>query len=510
LLSVFVADQPARPVTTTRNEQTLHLLALPKTSDADLSFTVEAVIAGRLQGGDLPRSVRITRSDVQLPVPDIVSPQDDPEYGIPVVRTKWTVCFPSEQDLEIVEADTNLSQLESGAERLLDLDAALSDASSLLSVLKETGSARAKYEALGNLKKLEGEYLSGSDASLEGQGKLGAEVAQRRSQVLSEIRKNEAQIRVDEANQTAVSKNGVLASQDFDVAFQLKQAQEFNTLNRGDVDGDGVARSEKLDEKGRDLFRFSREGEELSIEKDSADKGQSSDSKLSAKQNLSQRREKGSQQLQLNEELERQKVQTNAPQPAKPADAPAETPAAEPGFIAGRQPRSSGRGDKGVVGAARGRRRMAEPSGGGSGGGQSAPFAALEETGGEAGIAGKPLAAGGLSLRVGLEPPAGSQKLIFSKPGGSPRLSVAVRPKESLQTGLGSLWALVWLVLGAGLVAAFGGAKARPEVRRHLPKVVAAVGLVSFLILPMPLNGFGLTIFVIGLAIALRRQKVGA
>jgi hypothetical protein len=313
-------------------------------------------------------------------------------------------------------------------------------------------------------------------------------------------------------------------AQEFDEGIQLKQAQELNADNRVS----GGDKSEKMDEDGDAIFRFSREGKELSIFSD-VDDGKPSDSKISAKRSLSQRREKGSQQLQLNEQLERQKSQSEGELlPAKPADAPNAAPEAQKqaapqsSAVSGRDARSSGRGGA-RFGTLRNRVMSNAPArggrgvggGGGFGGGAFGRAATIEgepadERKEETAAGGKPLAPGGLSLRVMLEPPAGSQKLVFSKPGGSPRLAVAVRPKESLQTGLGSLWALVWLVLGACLVAAFGGAKARPEIRRHLAKVVAAVGLVAFLILPAPLNWLGLAVFAVALAIALRRQAAAA
>jgi hypothetical protein len=118
----------------------------------------------------------------------------------------------------------------------------------------------------------------------------------------------------------------------------------------------------------------------------------------------------------------------------------------------------------------------------------------------------KQAAPGSLSLKVDLPIPPGARKLVLSKPGGSPRLSVAVRPQTSMVTGLSYIWTLAWLLLAAGIVAAFGLAKSNPANRRHIPKFAAAVGLIAAILLPTPLNFAGVLLFVVSIAIALRRH----
>ena len=100
LLSVFVGDQPSRAVTAklpSLNGASAQLIALPKTSAASLSFPVKIVWRGSLKG-TLPKSARLLREEFSVPSPRILSQQDDPDFGIPVARTRWTVYFPEDLD----------------------------------------------------------------------------------------------------------------------------------------------------------------------------------------------------------------------------------------------------------------------------------------------------------------------------------------------------------------------------------------------------------------------------
>ncbi|MGE3315779.1 MAG: hypothetical protein AB7O26_11755, partial [Planctomycetaceae bacterium] len=475
LLSAFVADEPARPVITRKNEETLYLIALPKTSDAALSFIVEAVVTGVLPVGELTDRVQLTRTDVQLPVPEVVTPQDDEEFGIPVARTRWTVYFPNDQDVEIVDdpRKTNLSALGSESEQLIDLDAALSEAGALLAILKETGSSRARYEAYGNLKKLEKEFQSDSYGyQTEGEG---GRLLQRRSQILGDIRSNEAKIRIDQKEKRALTSESGKSEVDFDADVQSQQAQQILSDNRSEP-------AESEDVETHDFF-FQQDFADTPAkpsDKTNVQQRFGSERASGSKRDLSERRQKGSQQLELNRQIEEnarslsieQRVvpQTNAPPPqAAPEDAP-----------------QSGEDKKATDQSG----ALGQTSGSTSGPAKEA--------------AGK-IKAGSLSLKVQIPIPPDSRKIVLSKPGGSPRLSVAVRPKASLVTGLSYLWTLAWMLLAVGIIAAFGATSASPAWRRHLPKFAVVLGLIASLLLPMPLNLIGVAVFVVSIAVALRR-----
>jgi hypothetical protein len=103
-------------------------------------------------------------------------------------------------------------------------------------------------------------------------------------------------------------------------------------------------------------------------------------------------------------------------------------------------------------------------------------------------------AAGGLSLDVAV--PQEGQKLTFSKSGGDARLALGVRPRASLEVGFGLGWAIVWTLVGLGLIAALGRADALAALVHRLPLLVIGVGLAWYFLLPAGLLGFAL--FVLG------------
>jgi hypothetical protein len=103
-------------------------------------------------------------------------------------------------------------------------------------------------------------------------------------------------------------------------------------------------------------------------------------------------------------------------------------------------------------------------------------------------------AAGGLSLDVTV--PQEGQKLTFSKSGGDARLALGVRPRASLEVGFGLGWAIVWSLVGLGLIAAVGRADALAALVHRMPLLAIGVGLAWYFLLPAGPLGFAL--FVLG------------
>jgi hypothetical protein len=147
LMSVFVGNLPARAVTTKRNNQTLQLVALPKTSAASLSFPVRVIWRGRL-GGDLPRSARLLRQEVDFPAPVVVSLQDDADFGIPVARTRWTVWLPDDLDAKPLTnaARHNMTLQQADQKDLLYEKAAVQEISELLGYVEQNYDVSSKSE----------------------------------------------------------------------------------------------------------------------------------------------------------------------------------------------------------------------------------------------------------------------------------------------------------------------------------------------------------------------------
>lgn len=162
LLSVFVGNVPSRAVTTKRNNVPLQLIALPKTSAASLSFPVRVIWRGRLSDA-LPKVARALRQEFDIPAPVVVSQQEDPDFGIPVARTRWTVWMPDDLDATPVAsaARYNLTQ-QSDAERdLLYEKAAVQELSELLGYVEQnyqysshSDQARRGPQASNNLKQI--------------------------------------------------------------------------------------------------------------------------------------------------------------------------------------------------------------------------------------------------------------------------------------------------------------------------------------------------------------------
>lgn len=140
LLSVFVANQPTRPVTTVNQEQrTLHLIALPKTSAADLSFAVRIVLSGSLSDGQLAGGLKTMGKDVRIPIPEIPGIKQDAEFGIPTARTVWNLHLPDTWDGTLID--------ESGHSNMaFNQDGGLIDDLYVLNSIKEANRIAEQFE----------------------------------------------------------------------------------------------------------------------------------------------------------------------------------------------------------------------------------------------------------------------------------------------------------------------------------------------------------------------------
>lgn len=156
LMSVVVGNAPSRAVTTKRNNETIQLIALPKTSVASLSFPVRVLWRGRLDAS-LPKSARILRQEVDFPAPVVVSQQDDPDFGIPVAKTRWTVWLPDDLDVQPLKTSArhNLTLQPSDQKDLLYEKAAVQELSELLGFVSSNYSgASDRGRAANNMKQL--------------------------------------------------------------------------------------------------------------------------------------------------------------------------------------------------------------------------------------------------------------------------------------------------------------------------------------------------------------------
>ena len=160
LMSVFVGNLPSRAVTTKRNNEEMQLIALPKTSAASLSFPIRVIWRGSL-GSAMPKSALILRQEIDFAAPKVVSQQDDPDFGIPVAKTRWTVWLPDDLDAQPLKIATrnNMTLQASDQKDLLYEKAAVQELSELLGFVDQNYSFRQqdnsrRTQSSNNLKQL--------------------------------------------------------------------------------------------------------------------------------------------------------------------------------------------------------------------------------------------------------------------------------------------------------------------------------------------------------------------
>ncbi len=232
-LSVFVADQPARLVELKREKgKTYQLVAPPKTSEADLSFQVKLVLAGRLATGALPRGLKLWSQDVELPVPTVVSQSDDKEYGIPVARTLWTVHVPQEWSAYPLNDPQrhNLSHQGGDTAEVAYRATWLQEANDLLRVVEGNYNSSQKLQARDNIKQL----WSRIDSSSNSSSSASSEEGRKLSEAVQESKGKHADL---ESRVIIESLDG--AATNFYVAKDQQQAAEARAAQQRDKNANG-------------------------------------------------------------------------------------------------------------------------------------------------------------------------------------------------------------------------------------------------------------------------------
>ncbi|MBI1314224.1 hypothetical protein GC176_23260 [bacterium] len=237
LLSLFVKDQPSRPVLTELDGQTVHLVPLPKTSNADISFPVKLVFAGKFER-ELPAGLALRRDELDLPAPQVVTPNESDEYGIPVARTLWNVWLPRDIDALLIDDSkrTNVNVAKSSDTAEAYLKSQLSDLSALLNVTSSSDySRRSQGVAANNLKQL------GLAVHNYSEGLQSEELRQQFEQVQQQIVENQGQIDAlaAEGEAAAASTSGSVSDQD-------RTRVNFN--NRALLFGNGPVSTQSLSE----------------------------------------------------------------------------------------------------------------------------------------------------------------------------------------------------------------------------------------------------------------------
>jgi hypothetical protein len=543
LLSLFVKDQPSRPVLTELEGQPVHLVPLPKTSNSDVSFAVKLVFAGKFER-DLPSGLALRRDELDLPAPHVITPNDSAEYGIPVARTLWNVWLPREIDALLIDDGdrTNVNVAKSSDTAEAYLKSQLSDLSALLSVTtNDEYSRRSQGVAANNLKQL------GLAVHNYREGLQSEELRQQFDQVQQQLAENQGQIdslaaggeygqgiasgnaadqsrtNVNYTNRALLFGNsavGVQAlSEDINRNGLLDAGEDLNgdgVLNTIDADALGITLSDQQKAKGLTLSEGRSSGDvfdyRLSIQAPAKPATATDKPQSESRKAKSELKRFAGKQLNVEKESRVQQRQQSLDNLGSLNSLFDQT-----------QPQSGQKADEQKLGSAFGTfGRGASPQRGFQGGGA---FGGAVGGGGFGGgvVAGRPLGMGGApeinvgdldderdfsqpasspawthvgGLSLPVDVPTTGYRLTFSKVSGQPKLGLRVQSRELVDRGIGLVWTVVWLGIAAALIVA--SRKLGPG-RWFSPMLVwtaFAIGLLAWLLLPGPLGGFGFVVFV--------------
>jgi hypothetical protein len=549
LLAALVQEQPVRPVVTKLGEASVTLLPLPKTSESDLSFFVEIILAGRLSEGDLVRGLKSWGDEIDLPAPSVVTTRESAQFGIPVTRTAWTVWLPESLDAKLVDdlGRTNLSPQES-IEALVDLQMTqLKEINLMLSSAGEGEEAAVQQKLLYNVKQLnrriesqkrgEEKYLSYSKGkSLGVSGKLEEEqrVLQENTQRLERNLATQQQaIQQDRYNYyldnfdtlDAQSQSGVLRSSNGALIGN-------NTFI--DQNGDG-----QPNESVELLFELQKTPQPPAAKSDGKAK-QQAEPQQQLKKRLSNKgqsgsfgRQSGNQQSGETRSQQRDRF-TNDLKNQR-----------EQNFI---ESLDDPFGEPVLSSFGRPQRNMLEPTvphvqtapgsgGGGFGGGIPGRTQSFESQNGlrdqdglsdrrksvadldsgfqqgsfDAGENGQQTDLPGTSQSTGMslkfDVPTFGKPITFSKVGGEPRLALNIKPEDSLSGGRRLLWIVLWIGISVGFVRGILLGRWTNCSPREIGYGLSALGILLCIILPMELILVGLLVLLCGLVTYLSDLK---
>jgi hypothetical protein len=464
ILSVVAQHKPVRAVRALVGGKTYNLIPLPEVSEGDLSFDVQMVIAGRLPGGSLPEGVRLLGKKVSLIAPQVVTWENDADYGIPIARTRWTVWFPKDEQVRVLTSaeETNLDQADEVAATVFERSALVDEAKQLLSVIESGATGNSADLAYGNLARLDKELSRDNDPSHQ-------EVMR---QIHGAAQRPGPGQKTGEPGKEASPQEKPLMTPD----TQAAQAEDLHKWNSN------AQKQSKAPSRGEFGFR-----------EQNGPAGSSDKPVIPFPLNLRRRSsaevDKKEQESAQSDQRSDNKDQTFT----EPKAADLEKQLG--GLAQATQPpapneRLQGLGQFGAPIFTSGN-GMPVP----------APAPALGPNNAEPGKSEKkdfshPHSPGTLSLAFDI--PKEGQRLVFTKAGGDPKLAVELRPRKSLEVLLGTLWMLPWIFLLLLAILLFGRNRYAAAAWRQLPFGLIAVGLLLFVVLPSPGFYAGLALVAAG------------
>jgi hypothetical protein len=482
ILAAVVKGRPSRTVVTTLGPGEIHLVPLPETNISDLSLHITLILAGNV-GGPFSDSLAARAQSFDIPAPQVIPRTESAEFGMTVAQTLWTVYAPDDFQISPISDSARNNMMPEDEDdfgvtaQIQSAQRQLADAVDLLRISNsEKYSASQRMNSANNLKQLN---LSISQYEQDA-GRVSGENRRRYDDFLSDNRAlfEQAQQAIQQQDQpTVVFQQGINAQE-----FIAGNTLQLNEFNKGRQVESATTEGVIQDGEGEQQFRFK------SLSKEAA-------GKKSGPGETSRGR--------LRNQIANQGQADFYQQPV------AGTPIGQPG-PANQPQRPGGRGYRieqqqlgqsgGSMGGGMG------GLGGGGFGGYGGPAAtgtmpARDYSGmdGEAdGLASTRApfrqgsftaaeaapwsSAGGLSLQFDV--PRVGQKLHFSKVGGSPKLAIAARPRETWERLTALAWTLLWLVVAVLVVRLIRDKQAASRALTLAPIALAILGAGCYLLLP--------------------------
>ncbi|WP_437229335.1 hypothetical protein SH661x_001387 [Planctomicrobium sp. SH661] len=469
ILSVFVRGEPGRCVLTKLGEESIHLIALPQTSVADLSFDVTLMLTGQLDR-KLPELFSLTARQVQLPGLQVVTPAESAEFGVTVAQTVWNVFVPEELEAYPVSksGETNVTFHRGAgwvAAQMQMIERLRGDIAEMKRIAIGSGSysASQRRQAGSNLKQLQ--------AQLKSQSELPSAYYLRDDVQFQQIQDENGKA-ILEAEE-AVKASEALERQDESRREQAsgKSSDGLGVGNRGFINMNNAIVLENNGQPQSVKQKLSESSEFNFYETENRSRA-TSGKKGNADQDARQ---------ELRRDLQSQVIIGDLPQ-GRSGQAPNDDD-----FKPVRKfhpdmdkPFRQGSFD------------LAAPTFGGPDPrlGQSVPAKSPDDSAPASSNVMAPaqteaqVGATTLGLSVAMTLPQSGHELSFDKPGGNPMLTLAVRPKATWTFLTGAAWCLFILVVGVTL---FRGIRKPDPVRRSLSTVclvVMILGGAAFLFLP--------------------------
>ncbi|EDL61411.1 hypothetical protein PM8797T_12943 [Gimesia maris DSM 8797] len=567
ILSAFVKSVPVAPVFLKQEKEKpgskdqIYLLALPKTSAADLSFEVNLILTGRL-AKPLPQgTLRWQAEVIDLQPPQVVLPAENAEYGIPVAQTRWNVYIPDDYSASarLDDPRTNMTPVESHqAQEDTSLTSLVKDVENLYSVYSSSKSDRVRSRAISNLKQLELKLDSSSQQGQQGQ---------RLWQQISEIQSKEQQRQAQKEKLLGEAKDANADSQaDFDSEETFNQLVIGNNTalfeaNRGKMQaGTPVGepgpphlslnspfslKSHTIRNRGSKNLPKPVDSMEYKLDSRALRRQQSlqntteqlqsqlkplqEEKKIGRAEIQSQARTQSAQSRELSELVEKfnesvdQRRYTEAEAIAKQAKAldpqnPVTTTMEWKAKFLRRDASNNGLADRKESNFWNQLNDVEESladaykpdlgSFGGGGGGMGGGILSASESdrkkqksaNDETQLQQNQLASWTQAGGISLqfEIPLQGHKLEFTKISGQPRLALDVRSDTTLEFGSALIWTVVWIAILAALIWGLPRVVRSEAAQKRLGITLVVIGLIGWLFLAGGIAGFAMSCFLIG------------